>query len=176
MNDVLCLPATDEWSRIIWERRPELRLSEEQKAILGPLAFARSSTDSSIDILAGLYDCIEKELLRRDDLRRLSPVAKARALIAISWAYEFLIRAGYGEDFTPLLNQLLTGFAKFAETVRRQLLRNMLTADDEEADEIMGFLVELIEKGGWPCHERELARLRGLVRAVEDHSSPPLAS
>jgi hypothetical protein len=162
-------------NKTIWAQIEErLRLSAEEVLMLGPLAFARSWDDSPLGVLEGLYNCIESELRR--DLRSFKPVVVARALITISWAYEFLIRAGYTEDFTPLLNQLLTGFAAYAETVRRQLLRKMLSADDEQADEIMGFLLELIEKGGWASHERDLERLRALVRAVEDHSSPPLAS
>jgi hypothetical protein len=175
-GDVLFLPATDEWdrwNRVIWDRLPQLRLSPEEKALLGPLAFATSTSDSGIDILAGLVDCVEKKLLR--DLYSSSPVVRAKALIAISWAYEFLIRAGYKEDFTPLLNGLLTGFTKIAETVRRVMVRKLIsTTDDEEAEQIMQFLVEFLERGAWPSHEKEFSRLQALVRAVEDRSSPPL--
>jgi hypothetical protein len=95
-------PPDNVWKlRPIWELLPELALSPLERLRLGPLAEAMAYTDHPIDLMQAIYDCIQEKL--RADLKSRNPVLIARTLIAISWAYERLVNAGYGETFGPLL-------------------------------------------------------------------------
>src|SRR5215468_5722914 len=73
--------------------RPTLRLTDEDRAIMGPLAKAQTASDDPVDVLEGIYHCIRTEM--QGDLTSSNPAVKARALSAIRRAFENLVRDGY---------------------------------------------------------------------------------
>jgi hypothetical protein len=128
--------------------RPEMCLSAKDTDILGPLQWASSWDNSPINILEGIYRCVQAEEMQAR-LASSDPIVRTKALCAISMAYEILCRAGY-KDFLPLHNQLQIGLRRLAQTGRKVLTRKLLspTTTDEEADQISSFLVDMAWKRG----------------------------
>jgi hypothetical protein len=147
--------------------RPELGVTESERAALGPLMQAISYTDNAVDMLNGLLWTIQTEL--GADLHSSQPVRIARALTAISRAYEILARAGY-TDVLPLHDELVARLNWIARLGRRELMRRLLSGSDEEAKDITRFFVSLIESGS--LAKEEFSRLAELLHAVEACASP----
>jgi hypothetical protein len=137
-DNVLHLPpeVTQLWEpKIIWTMRPEMALSPEDHAMLGPLAEVRAYTDNYVDILDAIYNCARTKMQTGPN--------QLDTLCAIARALEILIDAGYTQ-YEPLLSELQIGFRRLAQTSRRLLTRKMLSSkvSDEEAEEIRQFLLD----------------------------------
>jgi hypothetical protein len=132
--------------------RPRRRLTNEERAVLGPLAKAQVVSDNPADILAGLYECCQSQL--RDDLCA-DPASVRMALGALRRAYEILIDEGY--PFEGLLSDLEAGLEKVARAARTIIVRRYLSKTSaEEVEEAGRVLMELIECGAWPNWQVEL--------------------
>ena len=138
--EILRLPpeVTQLWEpKIIWTIRPEMALSPEDRAMLGPLAEVRAYTDNDVDIIDAIYNCARTKMQSR------KPDDVTKALCAIARAFEILIDAGY-KQYEPLLSELQIGFRRYTQTGRRVLARKILSSaiSDEEAEEIRQFLLD----------------------------------
>jgi hypothetical protein len=85
----------------------QLRLSAQDRKVLGPLAKAKTQSDDPADVLEGLYERAAPEVYSGDPRRVL------KALTALLRAYQILIDEGY--PFQPLLDHLKAGFDELAE-------------------------------------------------------------
>jgi hypothetical protein len=132
--------------RSIWDRiaevRPNMGLTRADRELLGSLAEIKTWSDHPAEIMREIYECTRK-------MDRSSPMARMRTLCGLDRAYELLIDAGY-DNFRPEREQMQIGLRRFTATALRQLTRSMLsTDDDEKAEEISQFLVEVIAEGKW---------------------------
>jgi hypothetical protein len=130
------------WQRWnLWDRiAPNMGL--EDRALLGPLADIQTYSDHPGEVICNIY-------ARAQRLDRSNPKAAVKSLCALDRAYEILINAGY-LTFRPEREQLQLGFRRFTAMALRSLTRTMLTTDDDErAEVISGYLLELISTGRW---------------------------
>jgi hypothetical protein len=121
-------------------RRPEMRLTDEDRAVMGPLAEAEIDSDSPEAVLQGVYDCIRTKL--QGDLTSPNPVIVVRALAAMRRAFQNLVHCGGYEEFSPFLKGLESGLDSVAQAARRLLERRLddpLTSA-EDAELIREFL------------------------------------
>jgi hypothetical protein len=130
--------------------RPRLPpLSPEDKFVMGPLAKAKASSLDAIDVLEGIYDCMQREMY--EDLTSGNPAVIVRALNAICRAFEVLIRSGYPQFF-PLLTEMQAAFNRVVQITRREMVKRLLSpkTSDADAEQIGRSLADLIEAGAWP--------------------------
>jgi len=125
-----------------------MRLTDEDRAIMGPLANAQTISDDPVDVLDGIYRYVRTEMLA--DLTGSNPIARAKALCAIRRAFENLVGSGYTE-FEPLLSELQIGFSRIAQTAGREFVQIVLdpTTSAEDLEESMQCLIGLIKVGAW---------------------------
>jgi hypothetical protein len=133
------------WARLA-ELKPNMGLSDADRALLGGLADIQTYGDHPTEIICNIYEHAKR-------LDRSNPTAAMKAMCALDLAYEKLIAAGY-DNFGPAREQMQTGLRRFTATALRHLTRSMLSTDsDEDADEISQFLIEVIAKGQWSLPE-----------------------
>jgi hypothetical protein len=136
------------WERLnLWDRvRPNMGLSAEDRLLLGPLADIKTYSDHPSEIICYIYEHAKK-------LDRSNPTAAMKAMCALDRCYELLIDAGFS-SFQPEREQMQIGLRRFTVAALRSLTRTMLSTDsDERADEISGYLLELISTGRWSVAE-----------------------
>jgi hypothetical protein len=136
------------WERLnLWDRiAPNMGLSAEDRVLLGPLADIKTYSDHPAEINTHLYECTRK-------VDRSNSTALMQSLCGLDRAYEILIDNGY-DSFRPAREQMQTGFRRLTLTALRHLTRNMLsTDDDEQAEEISVFLIDVIARGAWSLAE-----------------------
>jgi hypothetical protein len=136
------------WERLnLWDRiNPNMGLSAEDRILLGPLADIKTYSTHPTEIIIHLYECS-----RRVDRRNSTALMKS--LCGLDRAYELLIDNGY-DSFRPQREQMQIGFRRLTQTVLRSLTRSMLsTDDDEQADEISVFIIDVIARGAWSLAE-----------------------
>jgi hypothetical protein len=140
-------PATNEeqvWERLnLWDRlRPNMGLSDADRLLLGPLAEIKTYSDHPAEIICHLYECA-----KRVDPR--DPMARLKGLCGLDRAYEILIDAGFS-NFKPARREMQIGLRRFTLTALKSLTRSMLSTDDDErAEEISQFLIDVIARGAW---------------------------
>ena len=136
------------WERLnLWDRvRPNMGLTAEDRILLGPLADIKTYSDHPSEIICYIYEHAKK-------LDRSNPTAAMKAMCALDRCYELLIDAGFS-SFQPEREQMQIGLRRFTVAALRSLTRTMLSTDsDERADEISGYLLELISTGRWSVAE-----------------------
>jgi hypothetical protein len=132
------------WTRMnLWDRiAPNHGLSDKDLLLLGPLADIQTYTTEPGEIFSYLYEVARK-------MDRSNPTAAMKTLCGLDRCYELLVEAGF-ESFRPEREQMQIGLRRFCLTVLKSLTRDMLsTDDDEKAEEISQFLIEVITKGQW---------------------------
>jgi hypothetical protein len=121
-------------------------LSAEDRILLGPLADIKTYSDHPTEINFHLYECTKR-------VDRRNSTALMKSLCGLDRAYEILIDAGF-DSFRPARSQMQIGFRRFTVTALRHLTRNMLSTDDDEhAEEISQFLIDVIARGAWSVAE-----------------------
>jgi hypothetical protein len=117
-------------------------LSDADRILLGPLADIKTYSDHPAEINTHLYECTRK-------VDRSNSTALVQSLCGLDRAYELLIDNGY-DSFRPARDQMQVGLKRFTAAALRSLTRTMLSTDDDErAEEISGYLLELISTGRW---------------------------
>jgi hypothetical protein len=135
------------WERLnLWDRiaevQPNMGLSDADRILLGPLAEIKTYSDHPSEIIIHLYECTKR-------MSHADPMARLKSLCGLDRAYEILIDAGF-DSFRPQREQMQIGLKRFTAMALRSLTRTMLeTDDDERAEEISGYLLELISTGRW---------------------------
>jgi hypothetical protein len=132
------------WERLsLWDRvRPNMGLSAEDRLLLGPLADIKTYSTHPAEIICYIYEHAKR-------LDRSNPTATMKAMCALDRCYELLVDNGF-ESFRPQREQMQIGLKRFTATALPSLTRTMLTTDDDErAEEISGYLLELISTGRW---------------------------
>jgi hypothetical protein len=144
-------PATNEeqvWERLnLWDRiAPNMGLSAEDRILLGPLADIMTYSDHPAEINTHLYECTKR-------VDRSNSTALMKSLCGLDRAYELLVDAGYS-SFQPARSQMQIGLRRLTLTALKSLTRDMLaTPDDELAEEISVFLIDVIARGAWSLAE-----------------------
>jgi hypothetical protein len=142
--------ATDEeqvWvKRSIWDRiaelKPNMGLTREDRLLLGELVNIETYSCHPTEIMHGIYQHARK-------MDRSNPMARMRTLCGLDRCYELLVDAGF-DSFQPERSQMQIGLKRFIATALRHLTRSMLsTDDDEQAEEISQFLIDVIAEGKW---------------------------
>jgi hypothetical protein len=132
------------WERLnLWDRiAPNMGLTVEDRLLLGELSDIQTYSTHPTEITIHLYE-------RAKRMDRSNPMARMKTLCGLDRCYELLIDAGY-DGFRPAREQMQQGLRRFTAIALRHLTRSMLsTDDDEEAEEISQFLVEVIAEGKW---------------------------
>jgi hypothetical protein len=132
------------WERLnLWDRiAPNMGLSDADRALLGPLANIMTYSTHPAEINTHLYECTKR-------WDRSNSTALVKSLCGLDRAYEILVDAGF-ESFRPEREQMQIGLRRFTLTALKSLTRDMLsTDDDEQAEEISRFLLDVIVRGGW---------------------------
>ena len=148
MTNLHSVTNEEHWERLnLWDRlRPNMGLSAEDRILLGPLAQIMTYSTHPAEINAYLYECTKR-------MDRSNPTAVMKGLCGLDRSYEILVDAGF-DSFRPAREQMQTGFRRFTVTALRHLTRNMLsTDDDEQAEEISQFLIDVIARGAWSLAE-----------------------
>jgi hypothetical protein len=132
------------WERLnLWDRlRPNMGLSDADRALLGGLANIETYGVNTTEITFKIYEHAKR-------LDRSNPTAVMKAMCALDRCYELLVDNGF-ESFRPQREQMQAGFRRFTQTALKSLTRDMLaTDDDEQAEEISRFIVDVIVRGAW---------------------------
>jgi hypothetical protein len=121
-------------------------LSDADRILLGPFANIKTYSDHPAEINCHLYECTKR-------VDRSNSTALMKSLCGLDRAYELLIDNGY-DSFRPARSQMQVGLRRLTLTALRSLTRSMLaTDDDEQAEEISVFLIDVIARGAWSLAE-----------------------
>jgi hypothetical protein len=125
--------------------KPRFQLTDKQRVCLGPLAEAFRH-DDPIELLNELYECFRHELQEAWG----NPVMMLRPLTALLEAYLVLSSAGVREVDEGVVD-LHLGLERIERAGRKVLIRALLSRkiSDEDAETIMSFLIDQIEKKQW---------------------------
>lgn len=133
------------------ERAREIRLSPEDRAVMGALAKIKLTLygDPTIEFLNHIVDFVaaERERGRTDP----DPLISARALIAAQRTLIILTRNGYPK-LLPLLHDVQIGVDKIGHMFRQELVRRILLnlIPEPKASEVLQELSGMVEAGQWP--------------------------
>jgi hypothetical protein len=136
------------WERLnLWDRiAPNMGLTDEDRALLGPFGEIMTYSDHPAEINCHLYECTKR-------VDRSNSTALMKSLCGLDRAYEILIDAGFS-NFRPAREQMQIGLRRLTLTALKSLTRSMLsTDDDEDAEEISVFLIDVIARGAWSLAE-----------------------